>query len=62
MNYARVSDLDELLLSVRDPTSKSYILEAINAYRGGALRSAIISTWIAVSYDIISAHVQSTCK
>lgn len=29
-------------------------MEAINAYRGGAYRSAIISTWIAVSYDLIA--------
>lgn len=54
MSNSRISDLDELALSVRDQTSRSYILEAIDAYRGGAFRSAIISTWIAVSYDIIS--------
>lgn len=54
MTIARVTDLDELALTVRDRTSKSYIIEAINAYRGGAYRSAIISTWIAVSYDIIA--------
>jgi len=29
-------------------------VEAITAYRGGALRSSIMSTWIAVAYDIIS--------
>ena len=28
--------------------------EAISAYRGGALRAAIVSTWIAVAYDIIA--------
>jgi hypothetical protein len=54
MTFTRVSDLDELALTVRDQFSKSYILEAINAYRGGALRSSIMSTWIAVSYDIIA--------
>jgi len=47
-------DLDELLLTVRNEISKSYILEGINAYKGGANRSAIISTWIAITYDIIS--------
>lgn len=47
-------DLDELILTVRNDISKSYILEAMNAYRGGAYRSAIISTWIAITYDIIS--------
>lgn len=54
MNSTRLTDLDELSLSVRDRASASYILEAISAYRGGAYRSAVISTWIAVSYDIIS--------
>jgi hypothetical protein len=32
----------------------SYISEAITAYRAGALRSALISTWTAVAYDIIA--------
>lgn len=49
----RLTDLDELALTVRDKTSLSYISEAIDAYRVGAYRSAIVSTWIAVSYDII---------
>jgi hypothetical protein len=50
----RLTDLDELVLTVRDKTSRIYILEAVNAYRVGAYRSAIVSTWIAVSYDIIA--------
>ncbi len=50
----RLHDLDELVLTVRNDISKSYILEGINAYKGGAYRSAIISTWIAITYDIIS--------
>jgi hypothetical protein len=50
----RLHDLDELVLTVRNDVSKSYILEGINAYIGGAYRSAIISTWIAITYDIIS--------
>lgn len=54
MNLTRLTDLDELALTVRERASASYILEAINAYRGGAYRSAVISTWIAVCYDIIS--------
>lgn len=48
------SDIDSLALAVRDPESRRLIGEAITAYRGGALRSAIISTWIAVAYDIIA--------
>jgi hypothetical protein len=54
MNYVRLNDLDELILRVRDPKTKPYIAEAVNAYRGGAYRAAIISTWIAVAFDIIS--------
>lgn len=49
-----LTDIDILYLAVRDRESHRLILEAITAYRGGALRSAIMSTWIAVAYDIIS--------
>lgn len=49
-----VSDIDGLALAVRDLESRRLITEAIIAYRGGALRSAIVSTWIAVAYDMIS--------
>jgi hypothetical protein len=54
MSGLGLSDLDDLALTVRDRNSRSYIGEAIRAYRGGAYRSAIMSTWIAVAYDIIS--------
>lgn len=49
-----ITDIDSLALAVRDRESRRLIAEAITAYRGGALRSAIMSTWIAVSFDIIS--------
>jgi hypothetical protein len=49
-----LSDIDAMALAVRDRESRRLIVEAITAYRGGALRSAIISTWIAVSFDIIA--------
>ena len=49
-----VTDIDVLALAVRDNESRRLIGEAITAYRGGALRSAIVSTWIAVAYDIIA--------
>jgi len=49
-----LTDIDELSLAVRDRESRRLILEAVTAYRGGALRSAITSIWIAVAYDIIS--------
>ena len=54
MKEVRLADLDELALTVRDKIARSYILEAIDAYRGGAYRSSIVSTWIAVNFDIIS--------
>lgn len=49
-----LTDLDDLLLSVRNKNSATYVQEAIIAYRTGAYRAAITSTWIAVCYDIVS--------
>jgi hypothetical protein len=49
-----LTDIDTLTLAVRDPESRRLVAEAITAYRGGALRSAIMSTWIAVAFDIIA--------
>ncbi|MER2515254.1 MAG: hypothetical protein ABTR92_02395 [Candidatus Accumulibacter phosphatis] len=49
-----LTDIDALALAVRDRESRRLIAEAITAYRGGALRSSIMSTWIAVSFDIIA--------
>ncbi|MDD5321633.1 MAG: hypothetical protein PHD43_13675 [Methylococcales bacterium] len=48
-----LADLDELVLKCRDEQAKSYIKEAVSCYKSGAFRSAIVSTWIAVSFDII---------
>jgi hypothetical protein len=48
-----LSDLDELVLKCRDEKAKEYIKEAISCYKTGAFRSSIVSTWIAVSFDII---------
>lgn len=49
-----LSDLDELILTIRDQTSKLYMKEAILSFRSGAYRASIVSTWIAVAFDIIS--------
>jgi hypothetical protein len=54
MSTTKLNDLEELVLAVREPESRRLLEEAVNAYRGGAFRSALISTWIAVAYDIIS--------
>lgn len=48
-----LSDLDELVLKCRDEKAKNYIKEAVACYKSGAFRSSIVSTWIAVSFDII---------
>lgn len=49
----RLSDLDELILSCRTDQSKEYISEAVTCYRAGAYRAVIVSTWIAIVYDLI---------
>jgi hypothetical protein len=49
-----LSDLDELVQSVRDTTSRSYLREAVAAYRAMAHRAAVVATWIAVTFDIIA--------
>ena len=54
MSIQAVTDIDILALAVRDRESRRLIEEAITAYRGGALRSAIMSVWIAVVHDIFS--------
>jgi len=48
-----LSDLDELVLKCRNKKAKNYIREAVACYKSSAFRSAIVSTWIAVSFDII---------
>lgn len=48
-----LSDLDELVLKCRDQKAKDYIREAVACYKAGAFRSSIVSTWLAVSFDII---------
>ena len=52
--FATIVDLDELVLKCRDDKAREYIWEAIASYKSGAFRSAIVSTWIAVVYDIVS--------
>lgn len=54
MNDGILTDLDELVMQVRDRTSRAYLQEAVAAYRGKAFRSAVVATWLAVVFDIIS--------
>jgi hypothetical protein len=48
-----VIDLDEQIFRCRPGASKSYAEEALAAYRVGAYRSSIVTTWIAVVFNII---------
>ena len=45
--------LEDLYNDVRDPATKPRVREVMDAYNAGAFRSAIISTWVAVSLDIV---------
>lgn len=54
VNNSSLTDVDTLCLNIRDQESKRLISEAIAAYRGGALRSAIMSTWIALASGIVA--------
>lgn len=49
-----LTDLDALCLTVRHPLTRSYIDESIKAYRAGCYKAAIVSIWIAVTFDIIA--------
>src|SRR4051812_18383644 len=49
-----LGDLDELLLECRNEDGRKYIAEAVHCYKAGAYRACIVSTWIAVVYDLLS--------
>jgi hypothetical protein len=46
--------LEDLLNEVRDRESRRYLEEAVRAYNVGAFRAAIVVTWVAVAFDLIS--------
>ncbi|WP_425998243.1 hypothetical protein [Caulobacter sp. DWR1-3-2b1] len=50
----RLTDLDALALTVRNPLSRSYMDEAIKAYRAGSYKAAIVAIWVALTFDIIA--------
>lgn len=54
MRHQLLTDLDSLILQVRSSQSKEYISEALNSFRAGSNRAAILLTWVALSYDLIS--------
>lgn len=49
-----LGDLDELVLSCRNEEGRQYIAEAVACYKAGAYRACIVSTWIAVVYDLLA--------
>lgn len=49
-------DLDILLTRIRHPKSKVYFLDAVKAYKAGALRGALTSAWVALVYDLIAKY------
>jgi hypothetical protein len=49
-------DLDVLLTRIRNPRSKVYFLDAVKAYKAGALRGALTSAWVAIVYDLIAKY------
>lgn len=60
MNWVNLADLDELVLLCKDVDAKKYILEAVNCYKSGAFRAAIVLTWIATLYDVVGKLRQLT--
>ncbi|HVI57112.1 MAG TPA: hypothetical protein VM621_18875 [Luteibacter sp.] len=49
-------DLDILLIRIRHAQSKVYFLDAVKAYKSGALRGALTSAWVALVYDLIAKY------
>jgi hypothetical protein len=49
-------DLDILLTKVRHSQSKAYFLDAVKAYKAGALRASMTSVWVALVYDLIAKY------
>ncbi|NET43404.1 hypothetical protein [Okeania sp. SIO2B3] len=51
-SYSQLADLEALLLEIENDNIRAYAGEAIVSYSAGAYRSAIVSIWIAVVYDL----------
>ena len=49
-------DLDIMVTRIRDPRSRTYFLDAVKAYKAGALRAALSAVWVAVVYDLIMKY------
>ena len=53
MKSETLADIEVLSLQCRSDQSKTYISEALLCYRSGAYRASIVTTWIAVVFDLI---------
>lgn len=53
---AEFIDLDILLTKIRNAQSKAYFLDAVKAYKAGALRASMTSVWVALVYDLIAKY------
>jgi hypothetical protein len=49
-------DLDILLIKILNPQSRTYFLDAVKAYKAGALRAALTAAWVALAYDLIAKY------
>ncbi|MER2266083.1 hypothetical protein [Methylobacterium oxalidis] len=49
-------DLDILLTRIRRAQSKVYFLDAVKAYKAGALRASLTTAWVALVYDLIAKY------
>jgi len=49
-----VRAIEDLLNDVRDRESREQFADAVRAYGAGALRAAIVGTWVAVALDLTS--------
>lgn len=49
-------DLDILITRIRHSQSRVYFLDAVKAYKAGALRAALTSVWVALVYDLIAKY------
>ncbi len=51
-SYSQLADLEALLLEIKNANIRAYAGEAVASYSAGAYRSAIVSIWIAIVYDL----------
>ncbi|QFT34097.1 hypothetical protein FIV00_26615 [Labrenzia sp. THAF82] len=49
-------DVDILLTRIRNPQSRIYFLDAVKAYKSGALRASMTSVWVSLVYDLITKY------